>query len=377
MVENYHHDVIIVGAGPAGSVLAYELAKKNLHVLVLEKYKFPRHKVCAGGITVRAASFLPAEIESVFERVIYGARLSYNKVPEKVRTYDKPIIYMVMRDKLDYLLAFRAREAGAVLIENSEVKNVKTDKDTVRVTTESKTFLTPVLVGADGANSVVARSLGLEKGFNYGLGINTDISVKSNELTRWENLIGLDYGLPGGYSWVFPKGNCLSIGSGGPLRNARKLKPYALDLIRSYGLVDINNNNIRGQLMPVRRAKAPISRNRTLLVGDAAGLIDPLTGEGIYYALRSSYLAVPAILSLLEGKAGDLSEYDESVNREFAQEFKIAGTIRRMNSLAPRLFFHWLKESDRFWRAFCRLLRGERTYTSLKNSLSPPLRLLF
>lgn len=129
--------------------------------------------------------------------------------------------------------------------------------------------------------------------------------------------------------------------------------------------------------MPVRKAKAPLSRNRILLVGDAAGLVDPLTGEGIYYALRSSYLAVSPILNLLEGKSGDLAQYDESINREFLQEFQIARTLRKMNSLAPRLFFYWMKDNDRFWKAFCQLLRGERTYTSLKSRLSPPLQLLF
>jgi geranylgeranyl reductase family protein len=377
MNNNYQYDVIIVGAGPAGSVLAYELAKKNVSVLVLEKNKMPYLKVCAGGITVRAASLLPSDITNIIEGEICGARLSYKKVFRKVRTYDKPIIYMVMRDKFDSFLAARAKEAGAVLVENAEVKYVENSEDIVKVITDTNTFVTPVLVGADGANSVVVRSLGLNKEFEYGLGINTDVKVKSDELKRWENLIGLDFGISGGYSWVFPKKTCLSIGSGSSLSSARVLKPYHLGLIRSYGLADIEGITLRGHLMPVRKAKAPLTRRRILLVGDAAGLIDPLTGEGIYYALRSAYLAVSPILNLLEGKSRDLVPYDESVNREFLEEFKIARTLRRMNSLAPRLFFCWLKDSDRFWRAFCRLLRGERTYASLKNRLSPPLQLFF
>ncbi len=377
MIESPYYDVIIVGAGPAGSVLAYELAMKNVSVAVLEKRKLPRQKVCAGGITVRAAAILPPEIESVFERVIYGARLSYRHVPDRVRTYDKPIIYMVMRDKFDSLLASRAKEAGAVLVEDAEVKSVEINKETVRVKTEAGIFSSRILAGADGANGVVAQSLGLHKGFEYGVGINADVKVKPDELSRWENLIGLDYGIPGGYSWVFPKRSCLSIGSGGALKVARRLRPSVLGLMNCYGLTDVDISLIRGQLMPVRKGTAPISRDRVLLVGDAAGLIDPLTGEGIYYAVRSAHLALTAILRLLEGQTGDLAEYDESVNLEFAQEFKIARTLWRMNNLAPRLFFHWLKDSDRFWRAFCRLLRGERTYTSLKTRLSPPLQLLF
>jgi geranylgeranyl reductase family protein len=377
MIEKFRYDVTVVGAGPAGSVLAYELARRGVKVLLLEKNKIPRHKVCAGGITVRAASLLPRSIDSVVEGVIYGARLSYNKVPKKIRTYESPIIYTVRRDKFDYLLASLAREAGVVVKESSEVKNVEINKDIVEVKTESESFSATVVVGADGANSVVVRSLGLGKGFRYGLGVNGDIEVTSRELLNWENLIGLDYGMFGGYSWVFPKSTCLSIGSGGSFRVARRLRPYAAALMKSCGLVNVDGNIIRGHLMPVRKSTAPISRNRILLVGDAAGLIDPLTGEGIYYALRSSYLAVSVILSFLEGKSGDLSDYDEAVNHEFSQEFKIAQTLREMNNLAPQFFFHWLKDSDRFWRAFCQLLRGERTYASLKSRLSPPPQLLF
>ena len=377
MIENRQYDVIIVGAGPAGALLAYELARKNLDVLILEKNRFPHRKVCAGGITVRAASLFPMGIENVVERTIYGMRLSYNKVPQKVRTYNKPILFTVMRDKLDSLLSSRAQEAGAALVENAEVKQVQLNKGYVTVKTDSSSFSANVLVGADGANSVVASSLGLRNNFEYGLGINADITVRNDVLSSWENLAGLDYGISRGYSWVFPKNTCLSIGSGGPIESARKLKPYALELMKSYGLSELDSSLLRGQLMPVRKAKSPVSRGRILLLGDAAGLIDPLTGEGIYYALRSAYLAVLPILSVLDGKSRDLSGYDDAVDFEFAREYKIARTLRKMNTLAPRLFFHWFKDSDRFWRAFCQLLRGERTYTSLKNRLSPPLQLLF
>lgn len=377
MNKNLQYDVTIVGACPAGSMLAYKLTKRGVKVLLLEKYKLPHCKICAGGITVRAASLLPLDITSVAEEVVYGARLSYNKVPKRVRTYDKPLIYMVMRDKFDYLLASKAGEAGAVLEDNTEVKNIEVGEYCVLVKTKSETISTPILVGADGANSVVVRSLGLEKGYEYGLGVNSNIEVKGDKLSEWEGLLGLDYGIVGGYSWVFPKSTCLSVGSGGSFRVARKLKSYTLDLIKAYNLGKTDDCDIRGHLMPVRKATAPLSRHRVLLVGDAAGLIDPLMGEGIYYALRSVDLAVPAIMGLLEGRTGDLLEYDEALNSEFASEFKIARNLRKMNSAVPHLFFQLLKDNDRFWRAFCRLLRGEKNYVSLKSSLSPPLQLLF
>jgi geranylgeranyl reductase family protein len=377
MTSNFRYDVAIVGAGPAGSVLAYELAKKGVKVILLEKNPLPYRKVCAGGITVRAASVLPPDIHKVVEGTIQGARLSYNRISKKVRTYDKPIIYTVTREKFDSLLASRAIQAGTALRDNTEVKTIEIRKDSVLIGTRRETYSIQVLVGADGANSSVVHALGLGKGYEYGLGINCDIEAKSEKLKEWQNLIGLDYGIPGGYSWVFPKSSYLSIGSGGPQRVSNKLKPYVLGLMHNYGLDANNGVIIRGHLMPIRKATTPLSLSRVLLVGDAAGLIDPLTGEGIYYAVRSSYLAVPPILSMLQGQTRDLLEYDEAINREFNEEFKIARTIRKMNSIAPWLFFHWLKDSDRFWRAFCRLLRGEKTYVGLRSSLGPPLQWLF
>jgi geranylgeranyl reductase family protein len=379
MINQKHnsYDVTIVGAGPAGSFLAYRLAGQGIKVLVLEKEKLPRAKVCAGGITVRAASLLPFKIDEVIEDVIYGVRLSYHLVPKRVRTYDKPVMYMVMREKFDYLLASRAREAGAFIEDGVSVRHIDAEKDLVRVQTNQDTFETPILAGADGANSAVVHSLGLRKGFEYGLGVSGQLSVGLDKSPVWNGLIGLDYGIPGGYAWVFPKQDRLSVGAGSSFREARRLKPYTLKLIQAYDLGDGEGDFLQGHLMPLRRANTPLIYHRVLLVGDAAGLIDPLTGEGIYSALRSSDMAAAAITRFLEGKTADLQEYEDDINTQLMPELKTARTIQKLNSATPRVFFYFLKENDRFFRAFCRLLRGEKTYAGVKQSLYPPLRILF
>ena len=371
------YDLTIIGAGPAGSMLAYILASQGIRVLVLEKEKLPRAKVCAGGITVRAASLLPFDIEDIVEDVIYGVRLSYHCVPKKVRTYDKPVMYMVMRQKFDHLLASRAREAGASIEDGIAVKQIEIGKNSVRVLTEKDIFETPLLAGADGSNSIVVHSLGLRKGFEYGLGINGFLAADQERSSPWHNLIGLDYGIPGGYAWVFPKRDCLALGAGSSFREARKLKPYALRLVQAYNLNQTGGKFLQGHLMPVRRSNTRLSHHRVLLLGDAAGLIDPLTGEGIYSALRSSQLAASAITRFIAGQSADLHEYERDIDNELMPELKKARTIQKLNSATPRIFFHFMKENDRFFRAFCRLLRGEKTYAGIKQSLPPPLRLLF
>lgn len=369
-------DITIVGAGPSGTVLAYLLARQGLKVLLLEKTRLPRPKICAGGITVRAGALVPFAFNECIENVIYGVRLSFNLVPERVRTYHLPLAYMVLREKFDAFLAARAQEAGVSLEDGVEVRNIKQEKDLVLVETLSDTFATPLLAGADGANSAVVRSLGLRDSFEYGLGLNSQVDVDSSCLEQWNGLIGLDWGIRGGYAWVFPKKDQVSSGAAGSLREARKLKPYTQKLIEAFQLGNPGEQKIQGHLMPVRKPAAPLSFERMLLLGDAAGLIDPLSGEGIYYALKSAHLASSAILDLKAGK-GDLSAYRRSIEREISPELRIARSIQKINSLTPRFFYHYLKSNDRFWRAFCQMIRGERNYVSLKKRLNPPLRFLF
>jgi geranylgeranyl reductase family protein len=378
MADKYKQcDVTIVGAGPAGAILAFELAQKGLRVLLLEKEILPRKKVCAGGITVRARTLLPFDIDEIVENVIYGVRLSYHRVIEKVRKYDQPLAYMVRREKFDQLLVTQACKAGALLEDGVEVQRVEPAGNHVIVKTSLNTFSTSILVGADGANSAVVRSLGWRKGFNYGLGVNGDITVDGDRLNEWNGLIGLDWGIPGGYAWIFPKQDCLAVGAGSSFRVARILKPYTMNMVNEFDLGKLKSGVIRGHLMPLRRAKTPLCYQRIILVGDAAGVIDPLTGEGIFYGLQSSYLAAAAILKFTQGQTLDLQEYNKSIDTDLMPELKIARTIQKLNSITPRIFYRYLKENDRFWRAFCRMLRGERTYQSLKRSLPAPLRLLF
>jgi len=370
------YDVIIVGAGPAGATLAYELAKANIKVLVLEKDKFPRYKACAGGITVRAANLLPFDINSVIERVVYGARLSYKFDYKLTRFYDKPIAYMVTRDKFDYLLSKQAQDAGAELVDGQRVVQLETKAEKVKVFTETNAFFTRVVVGADGANSIVAKRLGLARDFYYGLGLETEVYVAKDDLSKWDDLIELDLGtIPIGYGWLFPKENHLSIGVAGHLRFAKRLRPYLKRLLESYSLANCEVKIFSGALMPVRKKGTPIAGDRGLLVGDAAGLIDALTGEGIYYAIRSTRLAAPAIRKFLAGELPDLQGYEKAIDDELMPELGVTRALATLlgliNTGAPRLFFKLFAESERACRALYQILRGEKTYVSVKQRLGP------
>jgi geranylgeranyl reductase family protein len=367
-----HYDVVIAGAGPAGATLGYELARRGIGVLLLEKDKLPRYKPCAGGVTVRAALGLGLDIAPVTRNVVRGVRATYKGKRSFTKWYDEPLIFMVMRDEFDHLLVRRAQEAGATLLDNEAVRRVEISPRAVRTTTATRTLESQLIVGADGARGAVARDAGLMRGVSLGMGLEAETSVADEKLVQWDSLMGLDLGhIRGGYGWVFPKRDHLSVGVGGPLRQVRRLRSGYRAVLKSYRLEAGSVSRLRSHYLPVRRRGMAIQSQRCLLLGDAAGLVDPLTGEGIHHAVRSAQLAAPVIRRWLESSSPNLGEYQEAVDREMMPELTAARGFARLFTWFPGLCFGLVEGHDRLWRACCRLLRGEETYVSIKQRLNP------
>ncbi|HWR69630.1 MAG TPA: geranylgeranyl reductase family protein [Dehalococcoidia bacterium] len=370
--SNQSHDVIVVGAGPAGATLACELSRKGIDVLILEKERLPRYKACAGGITVKTAKLLGFDFSSVTRDTVRGAKVAYGDGRSFTKSYPKPLIHMVMRDEFDQLLVQRAREAGATLADNEGVHQVQITEQGVKVEAANHVFTAHIVVGADGARSIVAASAGLMQMADVGIGLEAEISVPGQRLVQWEGLMGLDLGhMRGGYGWVFPKKDHLSVGVGSPLRQARRLKSGYQAVLKSHGLNDHTATRIRSHWLPVRRRGMAIQSGRCLLLGDAAGLVDPVTGEGIYNAVRSAQMAAPVIENYLKGSCADLQEYEAVVDRQIMPELKAARALARGFAWFPGLVFTAVERNDRLWNACCRLLRGEDTYITLKRRLGP------
>jgi len=364
------YDVIVVGAGPAGATLGYELATKGINVLILEKERLPRYKACAGGVTVKTARLLDFDIGDVAQRVVTGVRVSYKGSKRFARDYGQPLVYMVMRDEFDQCLVQRAREAGAELVDNQEVLSVVPGDADVEVSTAAETFAAQVVAGADGANSIVATSIGLAEDREMGVALQAEVRVPSSTLRRWESLLGLELGhIRGGYGWVFPKRDHLSVGVGGPLCQAKKLKDAYKSVLIAEGLAGFASARPRSHFLPVLKNRGAIQRGRVLLLGDAAGLVDPLTGEGIYYAVKSGQLAASVIGECFASNATDLRPYQDAVARDILPELRAARALTRLFTWSTGSYVSAIESYDRLWRASCRLLRGETSYISLKRRL--------
>lgn len=366
------YDVIVAGAGPAGSTAARLLAQRGASVLLLDRARFPRDKPCGGGVTIRASSYLDLDLSPVIERTVYGARFFLRRGPAFNRWYRQPWTYMTQRCRLDSFLAEAACEAGSEFHDGEAVRAVEVDDGQVTVRSRGGAYRARTLIAADGANGVSSRSGGLRPQFEEAVALEANLPYSRDVPAQWRERIGLDLGgWNGGYGWVFPKGDHLNLGVGMWKYDARNLRPKLADLCRRYGIDAAKLESLRGHHLPMRVPGTPVANGPLLAVGDAAGLIDPLTGEGIHMAFLSARLAADAIMAYLGGEATDLSPYQTAVERRLQPELSASRKLQELFHFAPPLYVALLRHSQRFWYAFCQLIRGETTYQRLLRKVGP------
>ena len=364
-------DVIIVGAGPAGSISAYELARNNIKVLVLEKEKFPRYKPCGGGITYKTAQLLPFSISEVVEKTIHRIGFSHNYEGFFQKESDKVLMYCLMRDKFDLFLLDKAISKGAVFKDSEKVISVLQSETGVIVKTAYSEYRSRIVIGADGANSVIGRLTGIDTEIIKGITLEAELKLTNTpDADVFYDKVHIDWGtLPGGYAWVFPKDGHVSVGVGGPVNVSKYLRYYYENILDKLRLPVSEEISLKAHTIPYRLKKGNFSKGNVLLTGDAAGLTDSLTGEGVYYAIRSGQIAAKVILEYLQGLRNDIKPYSEKINEEIMQELLAAIPVLNLFHTFPARVHRYVKDSDRAWSAFVRILRGEKSYCSIPDAL--------
>ena len=306
-------DAIVVGAGPAGSTSALHLARAGARVLLLDKARFPRDKPCGGGLTIRAVRRMPVSPDPVVEHTVsrMGFRLRYGSRFE--RGGSEPLVLMTQRRRLDQYLVEQAVASGAEFRDAVKVTDIDAGESRVRVTVDGEPVEARALVGADGVNGTTRKALGLDG--EYVLGVAFEGNVRNGLVgSRYDGLAEFELGtIPGGYGWIFPKGDHVNVGVGGWESQGPTLRGHLRELCRAHGIADDAVEELRGHRLPCRRPRTPAARGRGLLVGDAAGLVDPLSGDGMYEAFVSSRLAAETVGELLAGKVDSLDGYTQKL----------------------------------------------------------------
>ena len=363
-------EAIVVGAGPAGSTTAYRLARAGARVLLLDKARFPRDKPCGGGLTLRAVRQLPEglDIEPVVEHVVDRMELRLRYGTSFARGGSRPLILMTQRRRLDHHLAEQAAAAGADFRDGVKVSEPEVSAEGVSVLVAGRRVEADALVGADGANGVTDRTLELGAGTVHGVAFEGNVRYGPVSEEWYNGVAAIELGVvPGGYGWVFPKGDHVNVGVGGWEREGPRLRGHLREYCRRLGIDEAEVESLRGHRLPLRGAGTPAARGRALLVGDAAGLVDPLSGDGMYEAFVSSRLAAEAVLDLLAGRADSLEAYSHALADALGRLHSASWGAKIALDRFPRLTFA-LGRIPPAWGVVERLLCGDIGYPGAERS---------
>ncbi|MDF1797478.1 MAG: geranylgeranyl reductase family protein [Coxiellaceae bacterium] len=342
-------DVIIVGSGPAGSCCAIECAQKGLKVAVVEKKQHPRIKVCGGGVVKRAYDLFPIDISLAVEQTIYETDLVWHKSNLcYTASSDSPYVYMVMRSKLDKLLADHAKQLGVQFFENTELTSLSQNEQGVSATADDQTFNAKWLIAADGASGNTARLAGWSAYTeNNAPAVEAEVEVTDEAFERL-NRARFDFeAIPQGYGWLFPKKHHLSIGVGCFHFDSKKAASPKTFLKEYYQILGLKDSDIlsvqqKGFVVPLRARPDGFNRGRVLLVGDAGGFADPLTAEGISAAIISGRLAASTISSATSAQqASDM--YQHMLQEELLTDLHFSAKLSHWLYTKPKLVRNYLK----------------------------------
>jgi geranylgeranyl reductase family protein len=361
--SSYDADVIVVGAGPGGATAAYHLAQAGVDVLALEKTEFPREKVCGDGLTPRAVKQLVAMgvdtspgngwIRNHGLRIIGGGMRLEMPWPDLAAFPSYGLVRP--RQDFDEILARTAQKAGARLHENTTVTAPVLDEGSGRVvgvrtrdtmTKDEHTYTAPLVLVADGNSSRFSLSLGISKRDDRPMGVayrryyrspRHDDDWLESWLELWEGTPGQSRLLPG-YGWIFGVGDGTSnVGLGilntsdafGKTDYRAMLDRWLANLPAEWGFVEANATApVRGAALPMGFNRKPHYANGALLVGDAGGMVNPMNGEGIAYAMESGRLAAEVVAMALAEPHGArrervLAGYPQALDAEYGGYYTV------------------------------------------------------
>jgi geranylgeranyl reductase family protein len=361
-------DVAVIGAGPAGLAAANASALAGARTVVLERAEHPRYKTCGGGLIGTSLAAVPGMPIPVKDE-IFAATFTRNNGHEFTRRHDSPILKMVMRDEFDDALRCRAVANGAVLLQRAQVRAVSQDQMYARATLADGTSVTAqVVVGADGSSGITARHVGVVF-CQVDLGLEVEISVPASTRQVWRGRVLLDWGpVPGSYAWVFPKDDTLTVGVIAARGSGEQTKGYLQDILHHHNLASFERLHDSGHLTKCRTEGSPLRKGRVLAAGDAAGLLEPWTREGISFALRSGAMAGAAAAKAARQHGPEnpdqiLDQYVSAVSSGLVPEMQAGHRLLAAFKRHPGSF-HRALATPKGWHTFVEFCQGEKSFAS-------------
>jgi geranylgeranyl reductase family protein len=347
-------DVAVVGAGPAGAAAARAAASTGARTVLLERAQIPRYKRCGGGlIGLSQQAIADAGVDaSALSRDDVGRVTFTSNGRRRFQRETGPFLPMVMRAELDAALVDQAADAGAELRTGVTVSAYDESDGMVTLGTSVGPLWARAVVGADGSQGRCSAYVGV---VHEHVDIGLEAELPTPQGSDWNSHVLLDWGpVPGSYGWVFPKGDLLTVGVIGDRDQGEAMRNYYRAFVARLGLDVRSAVHDGGHLTRVRTTTSPLRRGSVLVAGDAAGLLEPWTREGISYALRSGAIAGRAA-------ATEPSSYDEAVIAALGPEMAAGRRARAAFTNHPGTVHSVFRYLPGMWDLFVRLVSGETT----------------
>jgi menaquinone-9 beta-reductase len=362
------YDVIIVGGSCAGAAAAHTLAANGRKVLVVDKAVFPRKKLCGGLLTEKAIPLIKEIYGDVarqdFVLMESSAFGIYHADLGKICKWFGPTerFFAVDRTSFDHYFLKKVQASGCTVLCGHAVKEVAQGRITLA---NGDVLSADFIIGADGPYSVVRRAVSPHvREAEFALGIEADIPYEHLTCFDHDGVYPQIYFgfINAGYGWVFPKPAFVTVGLGGLTRsNGRNIKDYFEIFLRRLLKDEIKMpERVSGYPIPFHNFMKQPGKGNVLLAGDAAGLVEPITGEGMYFAMLSGKLAAEAILSKKDALEAYIAAFRSRIYPLFQQAFWLRKAFyhRRMSLFA----MHKMKANAKYCKYYMDLMSGTVDY---------------
>jgi geranylgeranyl reductase family protein len=368
--EDQDWDVAIIGGGPAGLAAALAAASGGARTIVLERAEHPRYKTCGGGLIGTSLAVAGGRIAVPARDHIRAVTVTLDGRRPFTREDHDPLLVMVTREEFDDALRRAAEAAGATVRQRSPVRGITQDDGYACARlADGAAVRARVLIGADGSSGVSARYVGVRYE-QVDLGLELEIPVPPPVAGQWRERVLLDWGpIPGSYGWVFPKGDRLTVGVIAARGQGERTRCYLRDFTARLGLASLRPDRDSGHLTRCRADGSPVRSGRVLVAGDAAGLLEPWTREGISFALRSGMLAGTAAAQASASTGHEqvgraLAQFGAALEEELIPEMAAGRRLLAAFTRHPGAF-HTGLATAKGWRIFARFCRSEATWQTL------------
>ncbi len=362
------YDAVVIGAGPAGSQAAFALAQTGRRVAIIERQPMPRDKVCGGALSGKALALLGPAVAPVLHSETRTADLLYRFEPLAAHAERRTIAAMVVRREFDAWLHRRAIAAGATpCVATAEA--IDQQPGHVVVATSGGPIEAAFALAADGAGSSIRRRLFGRHAVRLSPAIEALVPVDRTVLRRFQDRATFDLGAAhGGYGWIFPKRDHLNVGIYSPYRHER-LPAHLRAFIDGHPDIPASNaGRAIGYPVPTANTIGRFQQHRVWLLGDAAGLAEPLLGEGIYFALRSGELAARVLIE--QGDAAHDGGFDAAMACEMVPDLTAADRLAQLLYRLPGTVVRRVLRNAGARRTVVALLTGETAYRDAARKLA-------